>query len=271
MLSPSASVPPDRYVLRRAVSKILRPLRRLEGGELSWETREDLIEGVPFGAWADQRLLVVIAHPDDEAFCSGLVAAAVAAGAEVRFLCLTRGEGGDLGGGAVREELGSVREGELRRAGEALGVSEVEFLGYVDPLVPGGKPSAPAYDSLELTVQLRQAVLKADATVVVTHGSGGEYWHPAHVGLHDHVGKAVEATPARLLTMNAWNAAHPLTGILNRDDIPDYRVDGAAVFEARLRALEAHETQRGVFERFSGGTVADFVRATAKESYRVVK
>jgi LmbE family N-acetylglucosaminyl deacetylase len=269
MSSPSASASSDQYVVRRAVGKLLRPLRRLEGGVPTWEETEDLIESAPLGAWADQRILVIFAHPDDEAFCSGLVAATAAEGAELRLLCMTRGEGGALGG-ADRAELGELREKELRAAGEALGVSRVTFLGYVDPLVSGGKPVAPAHDSMELTVQLRQAMLEAGATMVVTHGSGGEYWHPAHVCLHDHVRKGAEATQARLLTMNAWNPSHPLPGILNRDDRPDYRVDGGTVMEARVRALKAHETQRGVFERFCGGKVEDFVQATAKESYRML-
>jgi LmbE family N-acetylglucosaminyl deacetylase len=253
------------------VGKLLRPLRRLEGGVPEWDELEDLVEGASIGGWAEQRVLVIFAHPDDEAFCSGLVAAAAAAGASVTFRCLTRGEGGELGGGVEREELGAVRERELRVAAEALGVSEVGFLGYVDPLASGRKPIAPAHDATKLTVQLRQAVLELKATIVVTHGSGGEYWHPAHVCLHDCVRKAVGATQAEMLTINAWNPAHPLPGILNRDDCPDYRVDGTELFEARVTALMAHETQRGVFERFSGGTAEDFVRATSKESYRLVR
>ncbi|MEM7144043.1 MAG: PIG-L deacetylase family protein [Verrucomicrobiota bacterium] len=250
--------------------KILRPLRRLGAGKVSWGELQELGVAAPFGEWGEQRVLVVFAHPDDEAFCSGLVATLAGLGAEVRFLCMTRGEGGDLGD-VSREEIGRVRDGELWAAAEVLGVSSVGYLGYVDPLSSGGKPVAPAHDGDELAVKIRQAVLEWEATVVVTHGSGGEYWHPAHVCLHDSVRRVAGTTPVHLVTMNAWNPDHPLGGILNRDDSPDFRVDGEAVFEKRLKALEAHVTQRGVFERFCGGTLEDFVRATGRESYRRVR
>ncbi|MEM8953153.1 MAG: PIG-L deacetylase family protein [Verrucomicrobiota bacterium] len=255
--------------MRRAMRKVLRPLRRFERGAPRWPAIEELSKTAPFGAWARQRVLVIFAHPDDEAFCSGLVATLVEAKAEVRFLCMTRGEGGEAAG-MDQEEIGAVRERELQDAAEILGVTAVSYLGYVDPAAARSKPLAPVHDVNELTVRIRQAVLAYGATVVVTHGSGGEYWHPAHVCLHDCVKRVAASTPAALLTMNAWNPEHPLAGILNQDDLPSYRVDGGAVFQQRLRALEAHGTQRGVFERFCGGTVADFVRATEHESYRLV-
>ena len=39
-------------------------------------------------------VVVVVAHPDDEVFCSGLLIQLVEHGAHVKVLCLTKGEGG---------------------------------------------------------------------------------------------------------------------------------------------------------------------------------
>ena len=86
-----------RYLLRRAVRKVVRPLRRLMTLGSAGEPG-DLLGEKPFGpweAWEAQHILAVIAHPDDEVFCSGLLAGAAALGAKVSILCMTRGEGGD--------------------------------------------------------------------------------------------------------------------------------------------------------------------------------
>ena len=63
------------------------------------------------------RVLVVVAHPDDEAFgCGSLLLHATASGAEVTVLCATRGEAGEVTVGVVVPPagLGSLREQELR-------------------------------------------------------------------------------------------------------------------------------------------------------------
>ena len=54
------------------------------------------------------RAVVVVAHPDDEVFCSGLICALKHLGCHVTVLCLTRGEGGPCDG-FPREELGEIR------------------------------------------------------------------------------------------------------------------------------------------------------------------
>ena len=61
------------------------------------------------------RVLAVVAHPDDESFGLGAVLAAmVGEGAEVGVLCLTHGEASTLHG--VDGDLRAVREGELAEA-----------------------------------------------------------------------------------------------------------------------------------------------------------
>ncbi|HEV2071149.1 MAG TPA: PIG-L family deacetylase, partial [Acidimicrobiales bacterium] len=98
-------------------------------------------------SWRGRRLLVVVAHPDDETFgCGSLIADAALGGAEVTVCCATRGEAGELAAGCdvPSGSLGGWREQELRDAARVLGVSDVVLLDFVDSGVDG----EPAPESL---------------------------------------------------------------------------------------------------------------------------
>ena len=89
------------------------------------------------------RLLVVVAHPDDESFgCGSVLAAASAAGDETVVLCATRGEAGES---RIRtDDLAALREAELHEAARILGVGTVLLLGHAD----SGLDGAPAPGTL---------------------------------------------------------------------------------------------------------------------------
>ncbi len=75
-------------------------------------------------------MLVILAHPDDESFAvGGTLAKFAKQGVRVILICATRGEAGISG--MKPEEVGKIREGELREAAKHLGI-EVYFLGYRD-------------------------------------------------------------------------------------------------------------------------------------------
>src|SRR5262249_32103445 len=81
------------------------------------------------------RMLACFAHPDDEAFtASGVLAASTARGVQVRLVCATCGEEGDIRqpGVATREPLGQVRHQELQTSCAVLGVQAPIMLGYRD-------------------------------------------------------------------------------------------------------------------------------------------
>ena len=89
----------------------------------------------------DDRLLVLAPHPDDEVLAAaGQIQQALAAGAAVRIVWLTAGDGFDLASGRPAPRPEALRELALRRmeeanrAAEILGVPEEErvFLGYPD-------------------------------------------------------------------------------------------------------------------------------------------
>lgn len=211
-------------------------------------------------------LLVVTAHPDDEFFASGLICEAVSRQLPVEILCLTRGEGGPVGNG-TREELGRRRETELRRAASAFGVKRVTFLGQVDPMGREFRTYAPAISKSELSRQLLSLFLDRKPSLIVTHGSDGEYWHPAHLLLH---GATMHASAGSipLATFHAWQENHPLPKMLNRDDPADLVLDGSAHRDRRLASLRAHESQSEFFANLGNGSLDRFVSMTEREAYR---
>jgi LmbE family N-acetylglucosaminyl deacetylase len=86
------------------------------------------------------RLLVTVAHPDDEAFgCGGVLGHAADNHVETVVVCARRGELGEPapGSGIQRSELGLVREAELRASCAALGVGRVDLLGWRDSGLDG--------------------------------------------------------------------------------------------------------------------------------------
>jgi LmbE family N-acetylglucosaminyl deacetylase len=80
-----------------------------------------------------RRVLIVTAHPDDVDFgAAGTVAGWVEAGLEVSYCVVTDGEAGGDDPAVPREDMPAIRRAEQRAAAEAVGVSEVRFLGYAD-------------------------------------------------------------------------------------------------------------------------------------------
>src|SRR6266849_4412223 len=134
-------------------------------------------------------LLCLVAHPDDETImCGGTLALLSARGVGVHVSALTRGEGGEMGEPPLtgRESLGQVRESEMVCAVGKLGGKSLTFLGYVDPTVgPGGELNAPAHDPVMLSGQIIASLKQTGAEVLLTHGTNGEYGHPAHKLVHN--------------------------------------------------------------------------------------
>lgn len=217
-------------------------------------------------------LLFVGAHPDDELYAAGLLAALSERGVRIHLLCLTRGEGGTMGKPpvATRDTLGAAREAELRASAQVLGIATVELLGYVDP-EPTGVPRivrAPDVDPGHLTSLIAEAIRKSGAEAVLTHGSNGEYGHPAHRLVHQSVVQAVDS--AVLYTFNANAPGVSLWGGVNPDDPADLVFDATPWLDAKIRAFESHVSQREIWLPPGGpATTEDYIRASAfQETFR---
>jgi N-acetylglucosamine malate deacetylase 2 len=117
--------------------------------------------------WA--KVLVVVAHPDDESFGLGAVISQMtAAGAAVQVLCYTHGEASTLN--QHRTDLDTEREAELRHASTELGVASVTLLGYPDGGLAAIPPAALAAHVMELAARYRpDGLLVFDDTGVTSH------------------------------------------------------------------------------------------------------
>jgi len=80
-----------------------------------------------------QKILVILAHPDDpEFFCGGTLARWAKAGHEIVYYLLTRGDKGSNDPLTDPEKLAQLREKEQKSAAKVIGVKEVNFSNHPD-------------------------------------------------------------------------------------------------------------------------------------------
>lgn len=136
------------------------------------------------------KLMCVLAHPDDESMgTGGILAKYSAEGVDTYLVTATRGEKGWFGPEGEYpgpEKLGQIREGELRRAAEELGLKEVRFLDYIDGELDQANPNKVVP---EIVAHLR----RVKPEVVVTFDPFGNYGHPDHIAISQFTNAAVVA------------------------------------------------------------------------------
>jgi LmbE family N-acetylglucosaminyl deacetylase len=139
-------------------------------------------------------LLLVHAHPDDEAVSTGgVIARAHDEGRRVVLVTGTRGELGEVHNmdeESSRPILAEIRTEELREAARILGIDRIEFLGYRDSGMEGtpGNEAAESFHraSLEEASERLAGILREERPdVVVTYGADGVYGHPDHIKAHE--------------------------------------------------------------------------------------
>jgi N-acetyl-1-D-myo-inositol-2-amino-2-deoxy-alpha-D-glucopyranoside deacetylase len=245
-------------------------------------------------------LLLVHAHPDDEAISTGgVMARAHGEGRRVVLVTATRGEVGEIHNmdeAASRPRLAEIRTEELERAGRLLGVDRQEFLGYRDSGMAGtGDNESP--DSFhraplaEAAERIAAILREEKPDVVVTYGADGLYGHPDHVKAHHATVAALD-----LLEKEGWQPAKayfvcfPQSGIARmaellreagREDVlqatsdlrgvPDEDitavVEVGAYADLKMRAFREHSSQNNPDSPFLNmqGKIAQAMMAT--ESY----
>ena len=143
-------------------------------------------------------LVAVLAHPDDESFgIGGTLAWYAQQGVEVRLICATRGEVGEVEAHLLNgfASVGDLREHELRCAAKCLALTSVDFLGYRDSGMAGSAenwhPRALMQAPLEeVATKIVYFLRKYRPQVVLTFDPAGGYHHPDHVAVNRAVEKA---------------------------------------------------------------------------------
>lgn len=123
-------------------------------------------------------LLLVVAHPDDESFTmAGTAAKYREAGWTVRVICATGGEAGTRGPyETTSENLGTIRERELKEAAELIGVQSVIMLGYKDGTLDTRMPG-------EMEEKVFRYMTSFTPNATITFEPGGISNHPDHMKL----------------------------------------------------------------------------------------
>ncbi|TFV76023.1 PIG-L family deacetylase [Blastococcus sp. CT_GayMR19] len=192
-----------------------------------------------------ERVLCVLAHPDDVDFGSaGTVAGWTAAGTEVTYCIVTDGDAGGFDE-TPRDRMGPLRQAEQRAAAAAVGVTDVHFLGY-----PDGR--------LELTLDLRRDISRVIRQVRpqrVLTTSPERFWerigasHPDHLTVGEATLRAVYpdarnpfAFPELLDDegLEAWTVGEVW---LTASPRADHAVDVTDLIELKFAALKSHVTQ----------------------------
>lgn len=228
-----------------------------------------------------RRLLVFVAHPDDESFgCGSTIAEAVAQGWRVSVCCASLGEAGEVAPGydLSGASLAEVRERELRTAAELLGARVVPPLGLRD----SGWDGEPAADAIcgvtdgDLVARLAAVVGAERPDAVLT--LAGDDGHRDHIRLAHAVPRAAPDLPCYLWClpndlMQRWAAemtrlrpdtAH-LAVEISKLGTPAARItktlDTSSHLDLRRRAMAAHASQTSPYDGLSADLADAFLTA----------
>lgn len=202
----------------------------------------------------NRTILLSYAHPDDETFtAAGIIRKYADQGAKIVLSSATPGQAGNLGDPPVcsREELGHVREGELREAAIILGIREVHLFGYEDRQLAQAPPE-------EIRAKLVALIRGARPEVVMTFDPNGVNLHPDHIAISRFTSDAVPAAadprwmpelgPPHAVGRLLWSTPQRVynLGSLNdpaREPGVDFLFDIRPWSRHKADALRAHRTQ----------------------------
>ena len=238
------------------------------------------------------RILIVLAHPDDETLVSGTIALNIHAGASVCLVCATNGGGGLAPAETSEKELSEMRKESLKQACAILGVQRLELLEsriQLDHSLNRTNYAAVIDKHRQWVMELLDDFLP---DTVITFGPEGLTGHATHIMVGLLTTQAVLLSKRRRLYYLAFSKAE-VSGILNwflknpavtrqyaeevrrkpnlgaespvlypvSDTIITTRVDIADVIDVKRRAWQCHCTQGG------GGRVLDAFGANLTESF----
>jgi LmbE family N-acetylglucosaminyl deacetylase len=193
-----------------------------------------------------ERVLVVVAHPDDVDFgAAGTIATFTDEGLHVSYCIVTDGDAGGFDPAVPRSAIAGIRQAEQRAAAKEVGVEDVVFLGY-----PDGR--------LEVTLDLRRdisRVIRQKRPHRVVVQSPERNWdriyasHPDHMAAGEAALAAVYPDARNPFThleladegLAAWTVGE--VWVMSAGSESNRYIDVTDVFERKVAALRAHESQ----------------------------
>lgn len=194
-----------------------------------------------------ERVLVVIAHPDDAEFwAAGTIAQWTDAGVDLTYCVLTDGQNGSASPDISREQIPALRREEQRKAAELLNVGQVFFMGLDEGVID------PADRTLH--EQLVRMVRQVRPQRVVTW-SPERNWarfrscHPDHLAAGEATLRAIYPDAGNRLALRSLYENEGLDGwtvqeawLLNSPSANRY-VDITGTFGRKTAAVAAHRSQ----------------------------
>ena len=196
-----------------------------------------------------QRILVILAHPDDpEFFCGGSIARWTHAGHHVSYCLLTCGDKGTQDRSLTPDALCSLRQEEQNAAAAVLGVDQVRFLDYPDGyLVP----------DIQLRRDITRVIREEQPDVLVTCDPTNLYVKETYLNHPDHraAGQATldavfPAARDHLSFIELWRDENLEPHIVREVWISlpgeaNVTLDVTEYWEMKLQALHLHKSQIG--------------------------
>jgi LmbE family N-acetylglucosaminyl deacetylase len=198
---------------------------------------------------AVDRVLVVVAHPDDAEFwAGGTVALWTGAGIEVTYCVLSDGEGGGFDPATPRTQIPQIRRAEQAEAAALLGVADVRFFG----LGEGGFRQG----GHELHVDLVRVIRQVRPQRVVTWSPEWNWQrfrscHPDHLATGAAVLTSIYPDAGNQFALpqlkeqeglDAWTVSE--VWLLNSPQREvNHHVDITETFERKVAAVRAHASQ----------------------------
>lgn len=230
---------------------------------------------------AIERVLVVMAHPDDADFgAAGTIARWTGRGLDVTYLIVTDGDAGGFDPAVPRADIPGIRRAEQQAAAKCVGVADVRFLGYSD-------------GSVEATFDLRRDIarvirqIRPHRVVAMSPERSYEIVYPSHPD-HRAVGSATldavypdarnpYAFPELVrdegleewTVSEVWITGHPTA---------NHHTDVTDELDRKLAALAAHASQtehmdvEGLLRAWMGGNAlaAGLPEGRLAESFHVM-
>lgn len=193
-----------------------------------------------------ERVLVVVAHPDDVDFGSaGSVARWTDAGATVSYCIITDGDAGGFDPDVPRADIPGIRRREQTAAAAAVGVDDLHFLGY-----PDGRLEVTLDVRRDISRVIRQTRPRRVVTQSPLRTLDSMYRnHPDHLAAGEATCCAVYPDARNPFTFpeligeghDAWSVEE--LWIVGGTDEGDVHVDITDTFDRKMKALRAHVSQ----------------------------